>query len=288
MNITVWLRAMRLQTLPVATSSLIVAVALMCNYAESQSLSINTSATVLCFIFAILAQITSNFANEYYDFVRGGDKAGREGFRRGVAEGDISPKAMKIATFVSIAIACAVGLCLVPVGGLMLIPLGLVIALAAFAYSAGPYPLSHHGLGESAVIVFFGIVPVCMTFYLSFFTVTLEVMLASVALGLISANVLIVNNYRDYAEDLASGKRTLAVVFGRKAYKYFYLANSIVAALLLLPAIPYWLSACYVAASATVFFAGLCRKEGKALNGILVATSLTMLLFAIAILVESL
>ena len=285
MRITVWLRAMRLQTLPVAISGLIVATALICDYAESHSLGINVTATVLCFVFAILAQITSNFANEYYDYVRGGDKAGREGFRRGVAEGDISPEAMKTATFVSIAIACAVGLCLVPIGGLRLIPLGLVIALAAFAYSAGPYPLSHHGLGEVAVILFFGIVPVCMTFYLSFFTVTLEVFLASVAIGFISANVLIVNNYRDYSEDLASGKRTLAVVFGRKIYKFFYLVNTYIAAVLLLPAIPYWLSACYAVVSTIVFFAGLCRKEGKALNAILVATSLTMLLFSIAILI---
>lgn len=283
MNITAWLRAMRLQTLPVATSSLIVAVALINQYvAANADAQMNVTVTVLCFVFAILAQITSNFANEYYDYVRGGDKAGRDGFRRGVAEGDITPSAMKTAAIITIGIACVVGLCLVPTGGLWLIPIGCVIALGAFAYSAGPYPLSHHGLGELAVVIFFGIVPICMTFYLSTFTITAEVVKASVAIGLLSANVLVVNNYRDYQDDLDSDKHTLAVIMGRGIYKYLYILNGYVAILLLTGVAPLWLNFTYLVLH-TLAFALLLKKKGKVLNKVLVVTSMLMLAYSLSL-----
>ncbi len=283
MNIKVWLRAMRLQTLPVATSSLIVATALINRYvAINKDAELNIAVTVICFAFAILAQIASNFANEYYDFERGGDKAGREGFRRGVAEGDITPSAMKKAAIATLGIACILGLCLVPTGGLWLIPLGIVIALGAFAYSAGPYPLSQHGLGEVAVIVFFGIVPVCMTFYLSVFTVTAEVSMASLAVGLISTNVLVVNNYRDYEEDLASNKKTLAIILGRNRYKYLYLVNGYIAMALLCRVAPYWLIAAFLLLH-TLAFVLLLKKEGRELNKVLVVTSMLMLAFSLTL-----
>ena len=283
MNITAWLRAMRLQTLPVATSSLIVAVALINQYvAANPDAQMNVTVTVLCFVFAILAQITSNFANEYYDYVRGGDKAGRDGFRRGVAEGDITPSAMKTAAIITIGIACVAGLCLVPTGGLWLIPIGCVIALGAFAYSAGPYPLSHHGLGELAVVIFFGIVPICMTFYLSTFTITAEVIKASVAIGLLSANVLVVNNYRDYQDDLDSDKHTLAVIMGRGIYKYLYILNGYVAIVLLTGAAPLWLNFTYLVLH-TLAFELLLKKKGKALNKVLVVTSMLMLAYSLSL-----
>lgn len=283
MNITAWLRAMRLQTLPVATSSLIVAVALINQYVSvNTEAQMNVTVTVLCFVFAILAQITSNFANEYYDFEQGGDKAGRDGFRRGVAEGDITPSAMKAAAIITIGIACAVGLCLVPTGGLWLIPIGCVIALGAFAYSAGPYPLSHHGLGELAVVIFFGIVPICMTFYLSTYTVTAEVFKASVAIGLLSANVLVVNNYRDYKDDLDSGKHTLAVIMGRGIYKYLYILNGYIAIVLLTDVAPLWLNFTFLVLH-TLAFALLLKKKGKALNKVLIVTSMLMLAYSLSL-----
>ena len=115
--------------------------------------------------FAIIAQIASNFANEYYDFKNGFDKKGREGFRRGVTEGDISPAAMKRATYSLLAIDALLGCTLIIWGGWWLVPVGIAIAIFAVAYSAGPYPLSHHGLGDIAVIIFFGFVPVLFTEY---------------------------------------------------------------------------------------------------------------------------
>ena len=90
-----------------------------------------------------------------------------------------------------------------------LIPVGMGIVLFALAYSAGPYPLSHHGLGDLAVIIFFGIIPVTFTCFLQ----TGDgdgmniIVPTSLAVGLLAANVLIVNNYRDMEDDEAVGKR---------------------------------------------------------------------------------
>ena len=187
-----WIEATRLRTLPVSTAGVVIASG--CAYSDG---SFKWQPALLCFLFAVLAQVASNFANEYFDYVNGSDKKGREGFRRGVTEGDITPRAMLCATFGTLAAACAVGCCLIPFGGWQLIPIGVVIAVFALAYSAGPYPLSRVGLGDVAVFVFFGFVPVCLTYYVQTGEITGNVAAASAAVGLMGCNVLIVKNYRN-------------------------------------------------------------------------------------------
>ena len=126
---------MRLRTLPVSVSGVVVAAGLAV-FAGC----FNIPVFVLCTVFAVLSQIASNFANEYYDYRDGLDRPGREGPRRGVTEGDISPRAMAYATGVTLVLACLVGCSLIYYGGWWLIPAGILIALGVVAYSAGPYP----------------------------------------------------------------------------------------------------------------------------------------------------
>lgn len=230
MKIKPWIEAMRLRTLPVSVAGVIAAAGCAAHYGSFKPVP-----WTICLLFAVMAQIVSNFANEYFDFRNGLDRKGREGFRRGVTEGDISPNAMRNATFGLLAATCAVGCSLICWGGWWLILVGIAIALFAIAYSAGPYPLSHHGLGDIAVVIFFGIVPVVMTTYLQtgswdMLQVTLPV---SIAVGLMGTNVLVVNNYRDMNEDKAVGKRTTVVIFGRKKMALVYLINGFVALLLI-------------------------------------------------------
>ncbi|MBO7764162.1 MAG: 1,4-dihydroxy-2-naphthoate octaprenyltransferase, partial [Bacteroidales bacterium] len=200
-----WIEAMRLRTLPVSISGVLVAMGcmLLCGL-------FSMVPALLCLVFAVLAQIASNFANEYFDYKNGLDRKGRVGFRRGVTEGDITPDAMKRATFITLALASAVGCAMLLYGPWWLILVGVSVGIFALAYSAGPYPLSHHGLGDVAVIIFFGIVPVTLTCYLQAggwygWQISLP---ASVAVGLMAANVLIVNNYRDMEDDASVNKRT--------------------------------------------------------------------------------
>lgn len=278
---------MRLRTLPVSVSGVLCAFA----YA-AMSTAVEWLPGVLCLAFAVLAQIASNFANEYYDYKSGLDKAGRVGPRRGVTEGDISPDAMKYATFGVLGVACAIGCALIYWGGWWLIAVGLLIAVGVLAYSTGPYPLSHHGLGEIAVVFFFGIIPVNMTYYLMCGAWIWQVALASLSVGLLGANVLIVNNYRDMDDDREVGKRTLCVIFGRKFVSILYLINGIVA-ILLTTRIWLKLDIIYmpIAGGVLLFsmWKNLRRKSGSQLNPLLGETAMFMLaytftLFAIVML----
>ena len=225
-----WIESMRLRTLPVSIAGVIAG----CGCAVLLE-SFRLVPALLCLTFAVLAQVASNFANEYFDFKNGIDKKGREGFRRGVTEGEITPKAMKSATFITLALAALVGCAMLFFGPWWLILVGIVIMIFALAYSAGPYPLSHHGLGDVAVIVFFGVVPVTLTCFLQ--TRSWDgfefVLATSVAVGLLAANVLVVNNYRDMEDDAAVGKRTTVVIFGRRVMSLAYLFSGVVAMLLM-------------------------------------------------------
>ena len=235
-----WIEAMRLRTIPVSISGVLAGTGL----AIWQG-AFSIVPAVLCLAFAVTAQIASNFANEYYDYMNGMDRKGREGFRRGVTEGDISPQAMKLATFGMLGLAALAGCAMLFIGGWWLLPVGICILLAALAYSTGPYPLSHHGLGDITVIMFFGVVPVTLTYWLQTgeWTDMPVVLTGSVAVGLLAANVLVVNNYRDMDDDKAVGKRTTVVIFGRKVMGTTYLLSGILAMALLFPLwleLPVW------------------------------------------------
>ena len=101
--------------------------------------------------------------------------------------------------------------------------------LFAFLYTAGPYPLAYHGWGDLLVLVFFGIVPVGCTYYTLCHDWNWNVTIASIACGLVSDLLLMLNNYRDREQDKISGKRTLIVRFGEKVGRYAYLALGILA-----------------------------------------------------------
>lgn len=280
-----WIEAMRLRTLPVSVAGVLAAAA----YALLHGV-FNPTPAVICLIFAVMAQIASNFANEYFDYTAGRDRPGREGPRRGVTEGEITPQAMKKAVYITLGLAGCFGLSLVAWGGWWLLAVGAFIAVGVFAYSAGPYPLSTNGLGEVAVIFFFGIIPVNLTYYVQAHAFAFDVFLASVAIGLMGANVLIINNYRDTDDDRAVGKRTLSVRYGQPAMRRLYLADAIAAAVLLLYA---WIAAgpwsaavplAYLLLSAKVT-AGMSRRSGAALTPLLGATSMLMFGVALALLI---
>lgn len=282
-----WIEAMRLRTLPVSIAGVVAG----CGCAAMAG-SFRWLPALICLIFAVLAQITSNFANEYYDFRNGLDRKGREGFRRGVTEGDITPEAMKRATYTTLALACLTGLTLLFFGEWWLIPIGIAIALFALAYSTGPFPLSHHGLGDLAVIIFFGIVPVTLTCYVQAGSVAAfsqAVWCISVAIGLMAANVLIVNNYRDIEDDRSVGKHTTVVTFGLRVMAMVYLlffwgAIALCAAVTMTFLSPLWWI--FYGATAIISFllyGRLTRNTGTALNPQLGMTAMTLLAFSVTL-----
>ncbi|MBQ3730373.1 MAG: 1,4-dihydroxy-2-naphthoate octaprenyltransferase [Muribaculaceae bacterium] len=290
-QLKIWLECFRLRTLPVSLSGVVIAIGLAKWLGH-----FHWKPAVLCLVFGLLAQIVSNTANEYFDFKKGTDKPGRVGPRRGVTEGDISPKTLRNVTFGLLVLAGVVGCCLIPFGGWWLLPMGIVIALAALAYSTGPYPLSYHGLGELMVFIFFGIVPVNLTYYVQALRWDPMVILFSITIGLLAVNVLLVNNYRDVEDDREAGKRTSVVIFGRQPASLAYLINGfagmgMLSALWVMIAVrwgigrslPVWTLAIPVLylIMHTFTWYKLTRRDGAALNPLLGETARNMLIFTL-------
>ena len=282
-----WLEAMRLRTLPVSIAGVVAGTACAIYHHGFSVLPF-----LICLFFAVLAQIASNFANEYYDFKNGLDKKGREGFRRGVTEGDIEPSDMKKATFITLFLAIGIGATLIIWGGWWLVFVGIAVAIFALAYSTGPFPLSHNGLGDLAVIIFFGFVPVIFTEYVQTEYLYLDSVtwLTGAAIGLMAANVLIVNNYRDMDDDKQCGKHTTVVIFGRKFMSSVYFLNGILGAIFLAMASsaePFWVSAGWLSYFAfhSVLWQRLKTSSGAQLNPVLKSTSLLLLAVSLYLLI---
>ena len=276
---------MRLRTLPVSLAGVLCGTA--CALLQG---SFNAVVALLCALFAALAQIASNFGNEYYDYKNGIDRKGRDGFRRGVTEGEISPIAMKRATYMTLALATIIGCTMLYFGPWWLIFVGAAVALFALAYSAGPYPLSHHGLGDVAVVIFFGIVPVTFTCYQQTGAFDINTLLTSLAVGLLAANVLIVNNYRDMEDDKAVNKNTTVVIFGRRVMGWCYMLAGVVAMAAMTPV---WIELRLWSLPIVLVYIVLHLKnwqylkkaQGAALNPLLGKTAVTLLVFSLMLLV---
>lgn len=221
-----WLEAARVRTLPAAVVPVMVGTAL----AQAHRTADFTKAAI-CLAFALLVQVGTNFANDYFDFVQGADTPERVGPRRAVAAGLIAPRAMLTATWLVLGVAFAVGLLLVREGGWQLLPIGVVSIGCAIAYTGGPFPLGYNGLGDVFVFVFFGLVAVCTTFYVQAGFVAPDAVPCAAAVGLLAANILVANNYRDVETDARAGKKTLVVRFGRRFAVWQYALSHLVALL---------------------------------------------------------
>jgi 1,4-dihydroxy-2-naphthoate octaprenyltransferase len=222
-RLQIWAAAARPRTLPAAIAPVLVGSALAWH-----DRSFDAAAAGLCLAFALLVQIGTNFANDYYDFVNGADTAARVGPRRAVASGLIAPGTMKAAMIGVFATAFATGLGLIFWGGPWLLAVGIASIACGFLYTGGPWPLAYHGLGDLFVFIFFGLVAVTMTYFVQAGRVTADAFLAATAIGVLAANILVVNNYRDVETDAAAGKRTLVVRWGRAAARLqFTLAHAV-------------------------------------------------------------
>jgi len=223
-RLLIWLAATRPRTLPAAVAPVLVGSAL-----AWKAQGFKPPAAALCLGFALLAQIAANFANDYFDFVKGADTKARVGPRRAVAAGLVSPAAMRLATLLTCVAAFLLGLGLVPFGGWPLVVVGIASLLCAVAYTGGPYPLGYHGLGDLFVFIFFGLVAVCATFYVQLGKVSMDSLICAVPVGLLAVNILVANNYRDADTDRLAGKRTLVVRFGRGFAKAQFIGAHLIA-----------------------------------------------------------
>ena len=283
-----WLLAARPKTLAAAVTPVIIGSALAF-YEHTFSFI----PALCCLLFAMAMQISANLINDLFDYLKGADRADRLGPPRVTAQGWVSVRAIKIAIILVIAAGCAAGLPLVYFGGWAMPAVAALCVLSAYCYSSGPYPLAYNGLGDAAVVIFFGVVPVGFTFYVQAQDWTWLVTLLGAATGLVVNTLLVLNNYRDRDTDRLSGKHTLIVLFGEGFGRYLYLLSGVAAVLLVWAASfkigNYFIAAClslYLLPHIITWRKMIKIREGSALNILLGETSRNMLLFALLLLLS--
>ncbi|PSQ23707.1 1,4-dihydroxy-2-naphthoate polyprenyltransferase [Halobacteriales archaeon QS_9_67_17] len=218
-----WVMAARPQTLPAGAAPVVVGTGVAIGRGEFAPLP-----ALAALVGALLLQVGTNFANDYYDAVRGADTDDREGFTRVTAGGLIEPAQVKRAMYATFALAILLGTYLVWIGGPAIVVVGLTSVAAGIAYTGGPAPYGYQGLGDLFVFVYFGLVAVTGTYYVQAAVavpgvpalsapaelVPLAVVVAALPAAGLSTCILVVNNIRDRETDAAAGKRTLAVILG--------------------------------------------------------------------------
>ena len=269
-----WILGARPRTLPAAIAPVLVATALA---AESR----NLSRAGLALLVSMSLQVGVNFANDYSDGIRGTD-ADRVGPTRLTASGLATPRAVKIAAYLSFFVGALAGLSLAALTSWWLVVIGGVAILAAWGYTGGKNPYGYSGFGEISVFIFFGLVATMGTYYVQVERLTFQSLLASLPIGALACAILAVNNLRDREKDFLVGKRTLAVRLGDRNARYFFVLLIICAHLAAIATIFPWGACTLILAPISI---GLSRKilggaQGKDLIPLLGATGKLQLLFA--------
>lgn len=267
-----WLLAARPKTLTGAAAPVLVAL----SRAWADRGQVEWAPAILCLSFALLMQVDANLVNDYLDFRNGTDCEDRLGPERACAQGWITPRAMQWGIALVTLLSCLVGLPLILWGGWWMVTIGAACVAGCFLYSV---LFSRIALGDVLVILFFGLVPVLATYFLQTRYITPSLIMVSLAMGMVTDCLLLVNNYRDRDTDRAVGKRTLVTLIGPKPTEWLYLAFGLLAFAL-----------CLSQSRLLLFFLPfhivnwrLMRAihEGRALNTILGRTAAAILLFAV-------
>lgn len=284
-----WILAARPKTLTGAMIPVILGSALA--YHDGV---LNWPLVICCALFAGFMQIAANMINDLYDYQKGTDREDRLGPERACAQGWITPEAMRKGIALVLCLASAAGMAALwmchqelPYHGLELVAIGVLCIIFAFLYT---YGLSYIGMGDVLVLLFFGLVPVCGTYYIQAHQITWPCILLGFIAGISIDALLVINNYRDRDQDRISGKKTIIVWGGEKFGRYLYMFIGPIVAILAI-----WLG--YLINGNILYFQIVSYvylvlhinawnkmnriRSGKALNRILGLTSMNMFIFAL-------
>ena len=211
----IWIEASRPKTLSAAVAPVLVGTAAAAEFSTWRFLA--------AMVVALAVQVGVNYANDYFDGVRGVDTEARVGPRRAVASGLVSSARMRRAMLAAFGVAALAGLMLSAVAGWWLVAVGAACFLAAVGYSGGSRPYASSGLGEVFVFVFFGLVATVGSGFVQDGRISPLLVVAAVPVGMLAVAILVANNLRDIETDARAGKRTLAVRLGDRGTRIFFL-----------------------------------------------------------------
>ena len=292
-SLKAWILAARPKTLTGAAVPVMIGIAsAVALYGWS---GIRGVPAVLCMLFALIMQVDANFVNDYFDFMKGTDDESRLGPKRACSQGWITAVAMRRGLLYTTILACAVGLPLVFYGGWEMIMVGLACVVFCFLYTIS---FSYLGLGDVLVLVFFGLVPVCMTYWLAapptqLASIPTSIVVLSIACGLVIDTLLVVNNFRDIDNDRRAGKRTLIVRIGERGGLILYMLLGLLGAVMAIGGVIYqnwhegqwtqFLVIFYIPFHTLAFTSMRSIRKGAELNRVLGMTARNMLIFGLLV-----
>lgn len=226
-SLSAWALAARPKTLPAAISPVVMGTAMA--YADQGA---HWLTAFLALFGALMIQIGTNLANDYFDHKKGKDTHQRLGPMRVTQAGLVSDRGMRIAISVVFGAAFLAGIYLVYRAGWPIVIIGLLSLLFGMIYTAGPFPLAYVGIADLFAFLFFGPIALAGTYYAQALTMNWVVLVAGLAPGCFSVALLTVNNLRDVDEDRGTRKRTLIVRMGKTYGRYQYLGSLVGAAII--------------------------------------------------------
>jgi 1,4-dihydroxy-2-naphthoate octaprenyltransferase len=284
-SVAAWSIALRPRSLAVAVSPVLAAVALI----WSRGHAIDPLLVALVLAAAVMIQVITNLQNDVGYTARGAEQRGtRIGLPRATGLGLLTPVQVRVAIGIAIVVTVILGLPIVLLRGVPALVIGLASILAALAYMGGPRPIAYTPFGEPTVFMFFGLVAVVGTgFALTGDFTDPALWFAGVALGAIATAAIMVNNARDWEHDREVGRRTLAVVVGRRAMDSLFAAMVLGPLALLLP-LAWTMHSAWLLLPSLVLLPSCIRlvrdfaacPPGLAYNGVLFRTFLMELKFA--------
>lgn len=280
MPLLLWLRITRPQTLFASLCPVLVGLLVV---AKSGSDIASATAAVTA-ISALALQVLSNLINDYYDFLRGTDRKGRKGFKRALAEGEVTPRQMLAACCICAAIALLTGIYLVVVGGWPIVIIGITALLFAWLYTATNHSLSYLGIADIFVYLYYGIIATMGTVWLQTLDCALlrQAFWAGSVCGICSMCVLIINNLRDIDDDRRANKRTFPVRFGKRAAEWGMLLLIVLAPICAYMAFGSWITAC-IAVPLLMLFGAVRRAQGAQYNRCLLLAGLCNTIYVVLV-----
>ncbi|MDP1880308.1 MAG: 1,4-dihydroxy-2-naphthoate octaprenyltransferase [Parachlamydiaceae bacterium] len=209
-SLKAWILATRPKTLPVSFVPVLIGVVFSSHIVDSLNLFL-AICTLLC---SLCIQIGTNLINDALDFKKGADNHNRLGPLRMTQNGLLSYKEVLMGGFLSFSLALLCGIPLILAGGWPLAIILMVSIFCGYLYTGGPYPLAYIGVSDCFILIFFGWVSTCATYYLQTGTISLSIFIASTQIGLLAMVPHAINNLRDHASDKLAKKNSLAVRFG--------------------------------------------------------------------------
>lgn len=280
----IWLDAARPRTLPASAAPVLMGTAL-----AQGDRGLHWPSALAALAGALAIQIAANYANDYYDYIKGADTAYRKGPKRATQSGLATPGQMKFATALALGLAVVPGLYLVWRGGWPILGIGLLSMSLTLLYTGGPLPLGYIGIADIFVLLFFGPVAVAGTHYVQTLQLSFAALYVGLAPGLISTAILTVNNLRDRKEDQRAGKQTLAVRFGPVFARWEYTSALIIALCIIPPSVCWWTSGHWGALAAMLLLIPSLKpmkvvwssSAGEEMNAALAETGKVLLLFSL-------